>query len=470
MIPTLRGMVLVLVAALPWLALLPAGMVWVWQQGYLYLWLGAAVAVTALAALWWRLAGSGQTMHKPRVEADRRWADRDQAVWQAVEAQAASIRLQDYPLDARLPHRLLDLGLATLREVAHQYHSDRAEPELAVPVPHVLQSAERVCRDLRALTEYVPLSHLITLEQWKRAPHLARLAQLYDGWRLARLVINPGSAMMAELRGALQGRLLASSRDELQLWLLQEFVRGTGRHAIDLYGGNLALADQGSTGPVRVVVLGQKGSGKTSIACALYGPGLAEPGLTVIDTAGHDAMDGKQRRALADTVLEADLVLLACAAHQAARAPDRAVVDLVREVYAAHHDRCAPPVVCALTHVDRLRPVREWSPPYDIVRAAPGKAATIRAAVEHVAATLGLDSRRVIPVRCDPGHEYNVDEALVPRILESLEDASRARHLRVLRAHLRAGNWKLLLRQTVNAGRVLGTVAARAVRSARPGA
>ncbi|MDX1605820.1 MAG: hypothetical protein R3202_06480, partial [Candidatus Competibacterales bacterium] len=239
--PTWRGLLLGLIAALPWLLLLPLGLLWLWQHGGFPVWLGATLAISLGAWLARNLWLRGDSLAKPRIEADPHWSRHDEAIWREIEASAAALRLEDYPLDARLPHRLLDLGLDTLRRVARHYHSEAREPELEVALPQVLRSAERVCRDLRRLTDHVPLSDRITLAQWKRAPGLMKLAQLYDLWRLARLALNPAAGLASEARSALQGRLFARSRDELMLWLLGEYLKGTGRHAIELYSGRLLL-------------------------------------------------------------------------------------------------------------------------------------------------------------------------------------------------------------------------------------
>jgi uncharacterized protein len=483
--------------ALPWLILLPLGLLWLWQQGGLLWWLGGAVVISLAAWAargWWR---RGETVQKPGFAPDPHWSYRDEAVWVRVEQQASALRLDDFPLDGRMPHRLLDLGLDTLRVVARHYHPDAREPELHIDLPRVLLSVERICRDLRRLTDYVPLSDRVTLAQWKRAPGLMKLAQLYDVWRLARLALNPASALINEARGVLQGKLFSQTRDELLLWLLQEYVKGTGRHAIELYSGQLLLDDGAVTGaldladqapesapeePFRVLVLGQVSSGKSSLINALFGElraatdvlaltrGFAAyrlerdgaPVALILDSQGYAGGDAPDATALDRELLRADLILLVCAAHHAARAADHAQLKQLRRLFRDQPQRHPPALLCALTFVDRLRPVREWSPPYDIVEPVTPKARSIRAAVDHLAATLALDPAHIVPVRADAGRVYNIDEALMPRILESLaDDAARARYLRCLRHRQQTGHWQRLLRQTRNAGRLLATAGGR---------
>lgn len=493
--PTARGTLLLVISALPWLILMPLGLLWLWQHDAMLWWLIGAVVITVAgwAIRYW--VGKGDTVEKPGIRADRYWPERGQAAWQTVERQAAALRFEDYPLDQQLPHRLLDLGLGTVRDVAHHYHPEAREPELEVALPQILLTTERVCRDLRRLTDYVPLSHRITLAQWKRVPGLVKLSQLYDIWRMARLVMNPFAAAASEARAAVQGKLLNQTRDELLLWLLQEFVKGTGRHAIDLYSGQLLLDHAPSPGnkarsptspepppeePFRVLLLGQTGSGKSSLINALLGKyqartdtlshtwafaayRLQRPGLPVtmlLDSPGYASdLPAAAIKALDRELLRADLVLLVCAAHHAGRAADRDILDHLRALYRARPERNPPALLCVVNFIDRLRPPREWSPPYDFDTDASAKARSIRDAVTTVAELLALDETQIVPVRTDAGKVYNVTESLLPRIRASLEDdAERARYLRWLRDQQQSMHWRKVLRQTGKAGRLLGSL------------
>jgi predicted GTPase len=234
--------------------------------------------------------------------------------------------------------------------------------------------------------------------------------------------------------------------------------------------------------PFRVLVLGQVSSGKSSLINALFGEPRAAtdvlahtrefaayrlerdgmPVALILDSRGYAGGETRDGADMDRELLRSDLILLVCAAHHAARAADRAQLERLRRLYRDHPQRQPPALLCALTFIDRLRPLREWSPPYDIIEPATPKAHSIRAAVDHIAAALALDPARVVPVRTDAGRLYNIDEALVPRIMESLaDDAARARYLRCLRHRQQTGQWQRLLRQTRNAGRLLAAAGGR---------
>ncbi len=491
--PTRRGTLLLVVSALPSLVLLPLGLLWLWQHDGLLWWVLSAVSITALTWAVQRFAGGDPTVDKPGITADRYWPERGQAAWQSVEQLAATIKLEDYPLDSGLSHRVLDLGLATIRSVAQHYHPQAQQPELQVPLPQVLLTTERVCRDLRLLTDYVPLSHRVPLAQWRRIPGLMKLTQAYDLWRMARLVINPAAAVVSEARSKIQGRLLEQSRNELIVWLLQEFVKGTGRHAIDLYSGQLLLDEPTTPGrkdmppptpkpaadePFRILVLGQTGSGKSSLVNALLesvqAPAdavatteqftaylLPQPDDTpvlLLDSPGYSAQPSATALQFFDReLLRADLILLVCAAHHAGRAADHELLTRLRTLYQARPERSPPALIVVLNFIDRLPPPRDWSPPYDLSAADSAKAHSIREAMTAVATQLQLDTIPIIPVRSDAKRVYNVTASLLPAIHTSLEtEAERARYLRWLQNQLRSAQWRKTLRQAGQASRVVG--------------
>ncbi|MBS1222714.1 MAG: GTP-binding protein, partial [Proteobacteria bacterium] len=327
---------------------------------------------------------------------------------------------------------------------------------LELTVPHTLLIIERASRDLRAdVTAHLPFSHQLTLGdlirayRWKAAAE--RLLNLY---RAGRLVINPADALLSEVWGQLRGQAYGAAWTELHRWLLREYVRKVGYYAIALYSGQLTLADAEPTTdstpvsrrdlqqaaeiaaptgePLRIVVLGRANAGKSSLINALFGRLTAAtdvlpdttPGLTpyrlereglaaalIFDTPGCDT-ERLGDKALKRVVLDADLLLWVCAAHRPDRGAERKKLDAVRAWQAERLDRRPPPLLVAVSHIDQLRPPREWQPPYDLRDPRGTKAANIRAAVATVAGDLAVPVAAVIPVCLAEGRVYNVDDAL----------------------------------------------------------
>jgi predicted GTPase len=118
-------------------------------------------------------------------------------------------------------------------------------------------------------------------------------------------------------------------------------------------------------------------------------------------------------------------------------------------------ERRPPPILVALTHIDQLRPARDWQPPYDLERAEDHKARSIREALEVVAAELDAPVQAVVPVCLEEKRGlYNVD-VLWAKILDVMPEAQTARLVRVLLAAGSEARWRRLWSQAVGAGRVI---------------
>jgi hypothetical protein len=114
--------------------------------------------------------------------------------------------------------------------------------------------------------------------------------------------------------------------------------------------------------------------------------------------------------------------------------------------------------------VDQLRPIQDWSPPYDVKAAGSAKAASIRGAIEAVSADLGFSDEDVIPTSLDAKRGvYNVD-TIWSAISERIPDAQRAQLVRALRAFDNQFDWRRLRTQAVNAGRILAKAVLSEVR------
>ena len=177
------------------------------------------------------------------------------------------------------------------------------------------------------------------------------------------------------------------------------------------------------------------------------------PGLGADAAAMHDLLEEAD---------DSDLILWVCSATRPDRETDRTALDALRDHLAARLERRAPPILIVFTHIDQLRPSREWNPPYDLLARENVKAASIGEAVLVVAAELGAPVQSVVPVCLDDtrGH-YNVD-ILWAKVLDVMSEAQGARLVRVLAAAGDQARWRRLWSQAVNAGRVIA-------RTLRPG-
>lgn len=491
---------------LPAVALVPLGAWWLWQNGAALYWLAAMVGFSLAGyglQVWLRrrdrklLAGS-QTAPDPH------WPPRSQAAWEAIESMAARLEPKDWPLTEG--PRLATLGRDALAQVARVYHPDRDAPLLELTLPHGLLIAERACRDLRTeIATQIPLSHRLTLGDLVRAYRWKATAErLLDLYRAGRLVVNPVNALLGELWERLRRQSFGAAWDDLHRWLLQEYVRKIGYYAIALYSGQLVLdgeasadaltassrqaldrarahSEESAAEPLRILILGRTGAGKSSLVNALFGyfeapthpvpdrdnevlPYRLErdglPTALVFDTPGIDS-DRLSIKALERLASETDLTLWVSAAHRPDRESERRALDRLRAFWAARQDRHAPPLLVALSHIDLLKPPRDWQPPYDLANPHGAKAINIRDALEGAARDLGFAPADTIPVCLAAGRVYNVDDSLLTAILERLDEAHRTRLLRCLDVGKRSENWRLLRRQMESAGRFLASIPER---------
>lgn len=482
-------------ALLPMFALLPLGAVWLYQQGWLLTWLLLAAALGSATyglARWLGRAPAVATEDTGPISGPNPdFSPLDEAAWASVQALARDVDA-DIIFDRS---RLLDTARTTIEAVAQHYHPQTAHPVWHFTLPELFLLSERVSGRLRkVLLEQVPASHLVrvgdAVRLWAYKPLAVRGAQVFRGlnlvWRVTRLV-NPGSALLAEARERLVGAALGDAGAWLKNRGARLWVEEVGRAAIEIYSGRLGIdaaaliaADQAPAGistpappgPVRILVAGQTNAGKSSLVNVLLeqrAAGVDALPLTAVAESHQLIREGSTEALLMDSpglssaadidalvalAWEADALLWVTAGHRADRALDRTALDAIRDRFAAEPRRRQPPLRVVVTHLDRLSPAREWAPPYDLNSPVGAKAQAMRAALDSVAADLAVDPERLLPVRLqNEAQRYNT-ELLWPAVLADLEDAERARTLRLaLRADTR--RWRQLLEQARHAGRTL---------------
>ena len=190
------------------------------------------------------------------------------------------------------------------------------------------------------------------------------------------------------------------------------------------------------------------------------------PQTLVLDSAGFGLhADEKLPKAWWKAARSSDVLLWVCAANQAARQADKRLLDQLREEF-RQSNLPSPVLFIVLSKIDLLRPLREWEPPYDIEQAVRPKAQLIRQALEAVAQDLEAPTESVIPVCLEHGKVYNVQEALIPSILGSLEESLRHKYLRCLPDLQSRQNWEQSWEQAREAGRLVARGGLRLVRRA----
>jgi predicted GTPase len=209
---------------------------------------------------------------------------------------------------------------------------------------------------------------------------------------------------------------------------------------------------------VRIAIVGQVKSGKSSLINALLGerqartdvlpatqtvtrhrwcPQGGSTDVVLLDTPGYgDAeLTEQQLGELYQAFQQADVVLLTLKATHPARKPDVTLLKVMSQRFAAEPRYRPPAVVGVLTHIDGLSPVMEWSPPYDWSNPQRPKEHSLHEALVWNQQQFETALQTIIPVCLDEtvaGGVYGVQEWLVPTLCTTLDDAHARALLRGL--------------------------------------
>jgi predicted GTPase len=476
-----------------------AGALWFYERNWLG-WAGLGfMCGEAFALLFLRrwIRADGTVLPHPRTTPPTSFSPRDEGAWLLVHEYQERIDRGEVTLTSL--EQLLSLGREILSRVATYYRPDDKEPLLTIQIPLLFRAIEETARDLATVTADLPFAHRVTISEIVRGYRVSqKLKPARDLYRLYRMLSPLVNWQSALFRILVTDRLFDLTKETLTQWLLKWYVDRVGYHAIELYSGKLLLtgrlddlpplssgtaeilteAQAMRTEPLRILILGQVKAGKSSLVNALFGEVRAatdvvsttarvtpyvlerpdiEGTVIVSDMGGYEdpaVSEERVEEALAEA-LRSDVVLLVVSAVNAAREPDRRLLTQLRDQVTVHPELRPPVVIVVLTHIDLLRPLRDWTPPYNVATPDSAKARSIRGALAVVAADLGLQPELVVPVCLHPERLYNVEEALMPLLVQVLPEAKRTLLLRSLKTLREQEQWELLGRQARAAGRFL---------------
>lgn len=445
---------LLVTIVLPLVVLVLLGGFAIFDYGYLIEFLSflAVCSVFGLLPLWLshkKTPESATVSGESFVSASADWGDYDNQVWNKLN----QLIVQQLDENAEWGG-LQQHALSLITRIAEEYHGSNKHRELAFTIPELLMMVEEISRRYRSIVKtHVPLIENISLsllatgyDNKERLDSIFKSATwFWNTYRVTRLV-NPVTAVIAELRGQAIGKLMAHVNTEIQLKLKQALLQEVVSVAIDLYSGRFKVEDQNLKSsassqedkkrmaapldPLRVCLVGQVSSGKSSVINALVKEMVAEVSmlpstdkatvyqcrldemetLHLVDLPGFDGEKSTEKKLL-NAVVNCDLVIWVLKANQPARALDIHFKALLDGYYAKNENRSRkrPVIIGILNQVDRLHPVTEWQPTYEFLQPTNQKEKNIKDALDYNRELLGFSTLIPLSVGQSKGF-FNLDE------------------------------------------------------------
>ncbi|WP_414752148.1 GTPase family protein [Anabaena sp. CCY 9910] len=372
-----------------------------------------------------------------------------------------------------------------VRAIALIYYPQVQYPLLNIYVPQAYGLIRGTVDDLdQWMQKLSPALNQVTIGQAYQAYEVYRKLEpsarkVWRAWNWAQWLLNPVAAAANRATKGTTNQANQQLLVNLGQLLREAALNNLCRQAIALYSGttvNISTAtistptlsktktqtlenilaqaqpvEKVAQKPVNILLAGRTGAGKSSLINTIFQSNLAEVDvlpstaeiqnyhwqtqdgetLNLLDTPGYEQV---KRGDLRDLVLEyatkADLLLLVTPVLDPALQMD---VDFLQEIKATVADI---PAIAVVTQVDRLRPIREWQPPYDWELGNRPKEIAIREATEYRANLLGDFCNLVLPVVTSDTQTGRLAwgiEALSWGLIQAIAPAKQLRLARFLR-------------------------------------
>lgn len=371
-----------------------------------------------------------------------------------------------------------------VEEIALIYHPEVEYPLLNIYIPQAYSLIRNTSDDLdRWMQQLSPVFNQITVAQAYQGYQLYRKLEpsarkLIQVWNWAQWIINPVAAATKLASQPLTQQANQELLINLNQVLKEVALRNLARQAALLYGGDNLPQDKFAQSsqtftlptaktktlqeilqqvespekvaqkPVKILLAGRTGAGKSSLINTLFNAQIAKVNilpnttdiksyqwksktgetLSLYDTPGYEQVDRPEfLTQIIDYSHQVDLILLLNPALDPALQMD---LDLIKQLPSI-------PIITVVTQVDRLRPVREWQPPYNWLIGDKPKEVSIREAVKYRQEIFGEYCQDFLPVVTasygDSPRQPWHDDILAFKILEAIEPAKQIRLARFFR-------------------------------------
>ncbi|MEH2366458.1 GTPase family protein [Nostoc sp.] len=369
--------------------------------------------------------------------------------------------------------------------IAHIYNPQIQYPLLNIYVPQAYGLIRGTVDDMdKWMQKLSPILNQVTVGQAYQGYEVYRKLEpsarkFWKVWNWAQWILNPVAAVAKQASQGSSNQATQQLLGNLSQLFREAALRNLCRQAIALYGRSTLPvpatvaspatlpkpktqtlreiltqaqpAEAVEQKPVNILLVGRTGSGKSSLINTLFQADLAAVDvlpstdriqnyqwqtqggetLTLLDTPGYEQVNRAELRNLVlDYAINSDLLLLATPALDPALQMD---VDFLQDIKAEVADL---PAIAIVTQVDRLRPIREWQPPYDWEWGDRPKEIAIREATEYRAKLLGNFCNLVLPVVTGDSKTNRVAwgvEALSLGLVDAIAPTKQLRLARFLR-------------------------------------
>ncbi|GMM90579.1 GTPase family protein [Vibrio fortis] len=435
------------------------------------------------------------------VKASNEWSQAELSIWNDSKHYIRQQLVDDIEWG-----NLDQTGLQVLEFVAKKF----GKKSLDFSIPEGLKLFEEVSRRYKLVVkehipgiEYLKVSYIKAgYEAYDKYGELGQKIFKAAIWgnHLKNLYLNPLKVISDLGREQATASMTKGVVDDMQYAAKQALLDEVAAVAIDLYSGRFSIEDESMRAsevseadekrfapelePVRIVLVGQTSSGKSSLINALkeemvaevdvlpstdtstvYNAFVDDNDVRVVDLQGLDG-NPKTEAVMLKEMTQADVVLWVLKANQSARELDKQLKDKFDAFYddPKNISRKQPIVITIVNQVDRLKPVDEWQPPYDLDNPTTAKAKIIAQALEYNQTLLKPDI--ALPLAIAPEKIQFGLEALKQTLIQHIADANNVqRNRQRLEAINRGTSVKGQLNKVVKAGK---KVAPSALKAASP--